>query len=610
MSIPRWLVNGPEMGLTITSNFDGANELAIDLFQPTMVDDDADTGEVDFSESDVTSIRQGIIDTTVLTSADLENAAEIVTEFNNGATANLGDGSLDRTGNDISAAQFGYRFWAATDGGSDNADDEVNYSTINVGTGSDIVVLHSNEDSANTLVFDGEFDKLTVVNFFDDAARTITGSHILDFTAFLDNQQDPSNAPANNLQSAVTIPITYDGPETAAVGDDLLANEITVLKPDFDAVDGFAGLTDTNFLAAINGDDATTDYADIDDNSLDAADSIFADDFVGTEQDHIVFVENDANRGEYKVFHLTSALDVNGDVDNLDGDFATANLLGTIDFGAEITGDPIGEGNFWGSEDPNGDGTSWSSFYLNDVLEGEGAGDDDDDDDAVAVNATTAAAGELDAAGDDFIFDVESDDYTQEIVNFTAGDVLNFPEDNDPTVVNTDFTDGIVDVQYAADGKVTIIQLTGLDAAIDEQLLGIESFDDVFGEGTITSGTIVVGDDDDDDDTPEDTETVDADTAAEGALSAADADVTFEIAGGDTYTQEITDFAAGDVLDFPEDNDPTVVNTDFTDGIVDVQYAFGGNVVTIQLTGLDAAIDQQLLGVQSFDDVFGEGTII
>lgn len=150
-------------------------------------------------------------------------------------------------------------------------------------------------------------------------------------------------------------------------------NEFSVLKPDFDTDDTFAGLTASNFLAAINDDDGTADYADIVDGSLDAADSPFGDNFVGTVQDHMVFVENDANRGEYKVFYLTSELDADGNVDNDDGDFASATLLGTIDFGATITGDPISEANLWGSNDPTGDGTtSWSNYYLNDVILGEG----------------------------------------------------------------------------------------------------------------------------------------------------------------------------------------------------------------------------------------------
>ena len=147
-------------------------------------------------------------------------------------------------------------------------------------------MLHSNDVSANTLVFDDTFNYLTVVNFFDDAARTVTGNHILDFTHYLDNQQNPSNAPLSNTQSVVTIPITYDGPETAAVGDDLVGNEFTVVKAGFDATDTFAGLTADNFRAAINGNEATTDYADIDNNTLDAANSPFGVNFVGTVQDN------------------------------------------------------------------------------------------------------------------------------------------------------------------------------------------------------------------------------------------------------------------------------------------------------------------------------------
>jgi hypothetical protein len=102
---------------------------------------------------------------------------------------------------------------------------------------------------------------------------------------------------------------------------------------------------------------------------------------------------------------------------------------------------------------------------------------------------------------------------------------------------------------------------------------------------------------------------VDATTAAAGALDASDGDYTFLVSGGADYTQEVTGFDAGDVLDFPADN-ATVNNVDFTDGIVDVQYAFGGFVSIVELTGLDPAIDQQLLGIQSMDTVFGEGTII
>jgi hypothetical protein len=143
---------------------------------------------------------------------------------------------------------------------------------------------------------------------------------------------------------------------------------------------------------------------------------------------------------------------------------------------------------------------------------------------------------------------------------------------------------------------------------------GDGSYDVEFGEGAVMNigGTDVPNEEPGPVVPPTEAATLEigADTAAAGALDASDADYTFVVSDGASYTQEITGFAAGDVLDFPADNDPTVINESFTDGMVDVQYAFGGNVSIVELTGLEPAVDVQLLGIQSFDDVFGEGTII
>ena len=65
-----------------------------------------------------------------------------------------------------------------------------------------------------------------------------------------------------------------------------------------------------------------------------------------------------------------------------------------------------------------------------------------------------------------------------------------------------------------------------------------------------------------------------------------------------------------DVLDFPNDVAATVNNNSFTDGLVDVQWAFSGNVVHIELIGLSPALDAQLNSVGNFNTVFGAGTII
>jgi hypothetical protein len=571
--------------LRITSDFDGANELSIDLFQPTLVDADAADGEVVLSSGDLTAIRQGIIDTTGLTSADLEDEAEVIAEFNDGTTANLGDGSLNQTGNDLSTDQFDYQFQAANADATADAANEVNYSVINTGTGSDIVVLHSNDTSANTLVFDSEFNDLTVVNFFDDAARTVTGNHILDFTHYLDNQQDPSDAPEGNAQSTVDIGITYDGPETAAAGDTLVGNEFTVVKADFDADDTFAGLTASNFLNAVNGDDATTDYADIDNNTLDAADSPFGDDFVGSEQDHIVFVENDDNRGEYKVFHLTSDLDDNGDVDNDDGDFASAELLGTIDFGAEITGDPISMANLLGSDNPTGDGTtSWDDFYLNDVLEGEGGGGEEDTTPPTLVSSTPADDATDVAVGDNLVLTFDED------VQAGTGNI---------SVFNADGLVEAVSVEDAIfDGSTVIVDLLtdlepGTDYFVRVQPTAIE--DEAgnafagFGDPTALNFTTAAGSGDD---------LTEVDLSDFSVEDAAGGDFQFNadsLGDTDVWAATIANFNAGDLLNI-NDEYLAADNMMFAiTGTDEINFAFGDindfiPTFTINLTDVDETV--------------------
>ena len=569
--------------LMITSDFDGANQLSIDLFQPTLVAANAAAGQTVLSTSDITSIRQGIINTTALTSADLEDAAEIIAEFNDGTNANLGDGSLAQNGNDISTDQYDYRFQAANADGTADAVVEENYSVINTGTGDDIVVLHSNDVSANTLVFDSEFNKLTVVNFFDDAALTVTGNHILDFTHYLNNQQDPSNAPAGNAQSTVAIPVTYAGPVTAAAGADLVGNEFTIVKATFDADDTFAGLTASNFLAAINGDDATSDYADIDNGTLDAADSPFGVNFVGTVQDNIVFVENNFNRGEYKVFYLTSELDANGNVDNNDGDFDSAALLGTIDFGAAITGDPISEANLWGSADPTGDGTtSWGSFYLNDVITGgDEAVNTAPDAEADAFDATTGVAADLDVLANDD--DVDGDavvfDTTNAIVVSGTGATAEYDVvDNDINFTAT--TAGTYTFEYAVmdnngGSDTATVTVTVTDAAAGQTVVTMDALADL-------------------------TEATAYDAGAGDFLFQFDTDV-------DLATW-IDGFGVGDTLSFTNtptgtDGDFNVTNPAFNDNAASV----GVESVEIGLTGIASDLFND---ATSFEAIYGADSLV
>lgn len=82
-------------------------------------------------------------------------------------------------------------------------------------------------------------------------------------------------------------------------------------------------------------------------------------------------------------------------------------------------------------------------------------------------------------------FFVYAGNYSHEIKNFQSGDVINFPSDQIPTLMNSNFSDGKVSLQYASNGQNAIIELTGL--ANDASLFGISSFKGEFGSASIGS---------------------------------------------------------------------------------------------------------------------------
>jgi len=83
------------------------------------------------------------------------------------------------------------------------------------------------------------------------------------------------------------------------------------------------------------------------------------------------------------------------------------------------------------------------------------------------------------------------------------------------------------------------------------------------------------------------------------------------IAGKYAYT--IANFGKGDVLNFPGDINPTINNILGTDGNIDVQWADGGSLVVVTLTGLTTAQDTPIYSLGSFNSSttgFGPGSII
>ena len=74
-----------------------------------------------------------------------------------------------------------------------------------------------------------------------------------------------------------------------------------------------------------------------------------------------------------------------------------------------------------------------------------------------------------------------------------------------------------------------------------------------------------------------------------------------------TYTYTVTGFASGDVLNFPDENTATIINTDFTDNAVIVQWAYNGSVIQVNLTGL--GVDSGIYGLTSFNTAYSAGSI-
>ncbi|MEI7841119.1 MAG: hypothetical protein WCJ11_11540 [Methylococcaceae bacterium] len=82
-------------------------------------------------------------------------------------------------------------------------------------------------------------------------------------------------------------------------------------------------------------------------------------------------------------------------------------------------------------------------------------------------------------------FNVEPGDYTYTIANFANGDVLHFPAGNTPTVINSDYADGKINLMYASDdGTVIHIILTGLIGAAN-YIGSAADANTVFGAGSI-----------------------------------------------------------------------------------------------------------------------------
>lgn len=175
-------------------------------------------------------------------------------------------------------------------------------NTITGGLGNDVLVLGTGADSNDTLVYAaGQFGNDKIVNF---TATGAANSDLLDFTAWLNDAVVA--APANAVRVATAVDA-----DSVIVGNEVAIDDFAGLG--FAPGVTFANMTDAQVLAVVN-----TAYNVGTTGGL-----------VGAVQHSLVFIENSANAGEYKVYEVTSS--------NTAGtDFTAATLVGSLDFGDSV----------------------------------------------------------------------------------------------------------------------------------------------------------------------------------------------------------------------------------------------------------------------------------
>lgn len=190
------------------------------------------------------------------------------------------------------------------------------------------------------LVYEG-YDNggVTVRNFVQDtdgqAASSVEGIDHLDFRDYLvtwvelDTTCHPlSRAPVEFLGNA----------------DELVGNTVSIITfqgAGNSASQNWESLDETILVSLLNGTKAygdaanTTEFGDYDaDNGGSAMDGYLGGIEGGRTNNHIFMVENDANAGEYKIFHVTSTRVDDSEAGNFD---AGAKLIGVLDLGASLS---------------------------------------------------------------------------------------------------------------------------------------------------------------------------------------------------------------------------------------------------------------------------------
>jgi hypothetical protein len=225
-------------------------------------------------------------------------------------------------------------------------------------------------------------------------------------------------------------------------------------------------------------------------------------------------------------------------------------------------------------------------------------------DNAIGITSTNVLATPYGASAANYAYSVGEGTYAVTINGFSAGDLISFKGTSTPAVsiVNTSSTDGVIAITASYGANVVDMTLTGVAPVSDAQVLGVTSFNNVFGAGSLTGianpadgGSSAV--------------TINSANSST-AFNAASSNVAYTVSEG-TYSATIGNFGARDSINFSgvAAASLSIVNSNSSDGSVVITGNFGSNVVDMTLTGLSAAQDAAIQGQNSFNNVFGTGSL-
>jgi hypothetical protein len=225
-------------------------------------------------------------------------------------------------------------------------------------------------------------------------------------------------------------------------------------------------------------------------------------------------------------------------------------------------------------------------------------------DNAIDITSSNVSSTAYSAAGANYAYTVNEGTYAFSIAGFSAGDQIAFKGTAAPAVsiVNTSGTDGAMAITASYGSNVVDVNLTGVAPVSDAQVLGVTSFNTVFGTGSLTGAATATS--------GTSTAVTISSTNNTTLFDASASNVAYTVSEG-TYAATITKFSTGDTINFSgvAAASLSIVNTSASDGSVVITGNFGSSVVDLTLTGLSASQDAAILGQTSFNSLFGSNAL-